>query len=146
MPKTRTTVVCNAARELVRTLEGLNLGCILIGEMAAYLHGVPNVPTVSKYLLLYLCKRSIVLTRVDIILRISRPLLSLVYLEDFWGTISQRPLFIPIPSNFESGPIRRNPTPPRWHISTLQSHRQRRIGAISNWSQCQILRLPNSSQ
>jgi hypothetical protein len=49
MTRTRTTVVCNAARELVRTLEGLNLGCVLIGEMAAYLHGVANVPTVSCF-------------------------------------------------------------------------------------------------
>ena len=54
MPKARQTVVCNAARELVRTLEALNLGCILIGDMAAYLHGVPNVPIVSGFYLLLL--------------------------------------------------------------------------------------------
>jgi hypothetical protein len=48
MTRNRKAVVCNAARELVRTFEGLNLRCILIEEMAAFLHGVPTVPTVGK--------------------------------------------------------------------------------------------------
>jgi len=48
MTRNRKTVVCNAARELVRIIEGLNLRCILIEEMAAFLHGAPTVPTVGK--------------------------------------------------------------------------------------------------